>query len=207
MATTTHTISIRSNPAIQANTVSAKRVSKSRAYSACVVATATQALVDDRAARVAAAKAGLEQETLKLSDLVIQYGMTLAAAEAKHQVDVRTWFDLREATRKTILAELGRTYHTGIDNLVADRLKAEGHSDPYTKGTYYDILLTAWEVKKHTHAIEHYSKPVAAGDQLVVTWSRDAGLAQKALASHSEHYCKNGHYTLAVRTDITITTK
>lgn len=201
---TTHTVSIKANPALHHGTVSAKRVSRSRQYGACVVATVTQKFVLDRSAKLVADSDALLVATREFQAATAKHGMTLAEAQAKHDVDIKVWFDLCHAARQRIKAERGITYLSGLDKIAEAEVVAAGTPDPYAVGTYNDILNAHWEMKKLTASVERLSQPVEVGDQLVVTWCRDAGLAQRYIAGKDgRHYTEHG-YTLEVRTDITV---
>ena len=215
MTTTTHTISIQENIHVGNGTVSAKRVSKTRTYRACIVATATQKTVSDIALKLAAHEKQVAELTpAVLSALKANGYETEAAFEAAHLAAVQAWWQPRTEERKKISdaveAAEGKRFHflNAAETIRADAAtEARGFVNP-DGGIMGTLKKLVWELSKDRSSVAQIKKQnVQVGDQVVVTWARDAGLAQKALKSRDcKHYSDRG-YTLAVRTDITVVSK
>lgn len=213
--TTTHTIQINENPRIGNGTVSAKRVSTSRQYRACVVATATQKTVDDIALGLADhEKQEAEKTPAVMAALTAQGYESIEAVEAAYEVAAKAWHgpysEERQAIEKAVEQATGKRMHFATDE---ERRQAEaatearGFVNPY-RGTLATLTALVRSLRSTQHAIAVIKKQnVQVGDQVVVTWCRDAGLAQKALRSNDAGHYGARFYALAVRTDIELTVK
>jgi hypothetical protein len=214
MATTTHTIRINENPRIRANTVSAKRVSKSRMYEACVVATVTEQAVADRALKLADHEARVVELKPAL-DAVLKangYG-SVEAFEAAHTAAVQAWYGPRHEARMKRSnergAETGNRFYFLTDAEGAEveaALEATGLVNP-TAGVMNTLHQLVRTLRGHEQSIAtHKKQNVQVGDQIVVTWCRTAALAHSALKTNHKWYGPRG-FSLAVRTDIEIVSK
>jgi len=206
--TTTHTIRINSNPLLQnGRNVRATRVSKSRQYGACVVATATQKTVDD----IAIGLADHEAKVRELTPLVIAAqleagGISYKEAEAQHSALVHPWYTALFANEQKV------RNHAYLPLTVAQKEKAqamtiaEGVTDPYTGpvNAFIDLYRKLDSAQRSVAHIK--AQNVVVGQQLVVSWHRDAGMAQKAMGHNAKHYAAR-FYALTIRTDIETVSK
>jgi hypothetical protein len=214
MTTTTHTIKINENPRIRANTVSAKRVSKSRMYEACVVATATAEGVADIAIGLADHEAKVAELTTAVAAALTACGFKTAeefkAFEDQHGAP---WLRACLATEKAMrdakqAANGGRWSQLTLAEYAECDVKtaATGLVNPYG-GDYGALGKLIQSLRQHTYSVAHIKKQnVQVGDQLVVTWCRTAALADKAARTNAKWYGPRG-FVLTVRTDIEVTTK
>lgn len=211
MTTTTHTIKINENPRIRSGTVSAKRVSKSRMYDACVVATATQKAVADRALGLADHETHLAGLTPALESVLKANGYeSVESFEAAHKAANDAWYGPRHEARmkrsREREAETGKRMHFLTDAEGAEveaALEATGLVNPDTgmMGTIHKLVRA---LRGHQQAVAaHKRQNVQAGDQIVVTWCRTPALAEKALRTNAKYYGPRG-FDLAVRTDIEV---
>jgi hypothetical protein len=214
MATTTHTIRINENPHIRANTVSAKRVSKSRMYEACVVATATEKAVADRAIGLADHEARLADLKPALDAALKANGYcSLESFEAAYKAAVDAWYGPRHEARMKRSnergAETGNRFYFMTDAEGAEvdaALEATGLVNP-TTGVMDTLHQLVRNLRGHEQAIAtHKKQNVQVGDQIVVTWCRTAALAHSALRTNMKWYGPRG-FALTVRTDIEIVAK
>jgi hypothetical protein len=214
MTTTTHTISINENPRICNGTVSAKRVSKSRMYEACVVATVTEKTVADRAI-------GLADHERQVADLTPALEAALKANgyesvegfEAAHTAAVEAWYGPRHEARMKRsherATETSQRFYFLTDAEGAEveaALEVTGLVNPNAgiMGTLHKLVRA---LRGHQQAVAiHKKQNVQVGDQIVVTWCRTSDLAHKALRTNAKWYSPRG-FTLTVRTDITVVSK
>lgn len=211
MTTTTHTIQINENPRIRSGTVSAKRVSKSRMYEACVVATATEKAIEDRAIGLADHEAKLAELTPALESVLKANGYeSVEGFEAAHTAAIEAWYGPRHEARMKRAdergAETGKRLYFLTDAEGAEieaALEAAGLVNPYSgvMGTIYKLVRS---FHGHQSAVAaHKKQNVQVGDQIVVTWCRTSDLAHKALRTNAKYYGPRG-FALTVRTDIEI---
>lgn len=214
MTTTTHTISINENPRIRSGTVSAKRVSKSRMYDACVVATATEKTVADRALGQADHEKQVADLTPALESVLKANGYeSVESFEAAHKAASDAWYGPRHEARMKLSrereAETGKRMYflTDAEGIAVEAaLVASGLVNPY-EGVMGTIEKLVRSLRGHQQAIAiHKKQNVQVGDQIVVTWCRTPALADKALRTNNKYYGPRG-FALAVRTDITVTSK
>ena len=212
MTTTVHSIQINSNPLLQAGrNVRATRTSKSRTYGAVMVATATQRTVDLVAHDMAAAEAIVVELKPVVSALLASWGKTHEQVMAEHKAHVDAWFtplfaeerrlqDLEAGPRWRGLSEA--TKAQAIANV-----EATGIVDPY-KQTQHAYLEMARKLESAERSVANAkARNVIVGSQLVISWHKNISNARKAEGSRlAKHYQERG-YTLAIRTDIEVTTK
>lgn len=215
MTTTTHTISINENPRICNGTVSSKRVSKSRTYGACVVATATEKTVADIALGLADHEAQIAARTPALESVLNANGYeSVEGFEAAHKAALDAWYGPRHEARmkrsREREIETGKRMYFLTDAEGAEveaALEASGLVNPYG-AVMGPLAKLVSALKGHQYAVARIKKQnVQAGDQIVVTWCRDSGLAQKALGSRDVKHYTARFYTVAVRTDIEVKAK
>ncbi len=206
---TVHRIKIQENPHLVQGAVRAIRTSKSRVYGACVVGTATAKRVEDGVLTHADNLKAFAAVEILVSELVVKAGMTVEAAKAHHEAMTKPWFEALFANERAFINARKRSgqYYpltpTDREDVRAATV-AQGHVDPYT-GVVHELLEAAQRMRGLERAIEWHEKlNVKVGDQFVAAWSRDVGLAGKALASWVKHYGPKG-YTFEIRTDIEVT--
>lgn len=193
---------------IQLNNGTGTRTSTSRVYGACLVSTVTQQVVDLAEAELQALKAKVEELTPLVSVLRDELGMTVEEAEKVHDARTSPWFrawqDVEDEMREQMRATRGRFANlSNADRERARKIAVErGHADPYTLPEYR-LVEAAQKLNAAQKAIEGYRKPTV-GDQCVLAWSRDAGLAMKIMSSYRVRASQG--YTLTVRTDISTKT-
>jgi hypothetical protein len=138
---------------------------------------------------------------------------SIEAVEAAYDAAGKAWYSPFSEERHKIEAAVSAV--TGKMHFATDEerrqaeaaTEARGFVNPYS-GTLAMLMKLVRQLKGHTQAVARIKKQnVQVGDQVVVTWCRDAGLAQKALRSHDAGHYAARFYSLAVRTDITVTSK
>lgn len=208
MTTTTHRIAINENPRLQCSThVRSTRVSKSRQYGACVVATATLRTIQMKASSLIEHEDAIERlRPLVAAAQVSIGGLSHDEASAAHEVLAQAWFKplfANEAKLRSPRPSYGLS--EAQKARAVEMTVAEGFTDPY-KTPIYDFLQAVRELKAHEYRARFIREQnLKAGEQMVLSWHRDAAMAHKGLASQT-FYMEQG-YSLAVRTDIEITTK
>lgn len=207
--TTTHTIHLNLNPLLQAGrNVRATRTSKSRKYGACLVATVTASTVERIAQSLIEHEATVAELTPVLEGLLAAWGLkSYAEVEAIHEARTKPWFDVLFPAERAYREARGRS-HVGLSDrereAVKAQLVAQGHVDPYAQKEHA-FLEMARKLRGALKSIAHIKEQnLTVGQQMVLSWHRDADMAQKALGS-AQHYRERG-YAVEVRTDIEVTT-
>ncbi len=205
---TTHRIVINENPRLQCSThVRAQRVSKTRQYSACVVATATARTIELKVTDLANHEAEIERIRPLLADAQAAIGgLTVEEAEKAHEVLAQAWFKPLFANEAKLRSPRPSYGLSDAQRAKAvEMTEAEGFTNPYTQPVHAFLELVR-NLKGHESRARYIREQnLKAGEQMVLSWHRDASMAQKGLASQT-HYMARG-YELAIRTDIEVTTK
>jgi hypothetical protein len=209
--TTIHSISINTNPLLQAGrNVRATRTSKSRQYKACIVATATAKTIERVTAAWVEHESTVATLTPVLEGLLAAWGLTShAEVEAIHQARTKPWFDLVFPAERAARQAKGQFANLNDADRAAvkARLVAQGHVDPYEQKEHA-FLEMARKLKAAMHAIAHIkAQNLMVGQQLVLSWHKDISNAQKALGAHDAGHYRSHYYALEIRTDIEVTTK
>ncbi len=214
--TTTHTVRINSNPLLRnGRNVRATRVSKTRQYAACIVATATQKTVDDIAVGLADHEAKIESLTPVVQALLEQGGYeSVQAFKAAHDAACKPWHQalydeegaLREAAKAANRGNYRQLTHAEYAQAKTN-LEARGLLNPWTglMGSTYENVRHLEMAQFSANRIKEQS--IVVGQQLVVSWHRDAGLAQKAMNSRDVGHYTARFYTVEIRTDIETVSK
>lgn len=197
-----HTIQIAEEKK-SGSTVSSTRKSENRRYTACIVATTTEATIawyESALENAAAKKAGAEARIALLTE---KLGMTVEAAKAKMDEMSTAWFKAF-FDAKTELR--GGTYKHVTDAEGEALARKNGAVNPYKNedGSKSDLALLN-QAAHDLHAANHNLKVVTPklGSQAVLSWHHTVALAHKAMASH-DHIARRGD-KLEVRTDIEVT--
>lgn len=199
---TTHCIVINENPRL--DSPNAVRVSSTRQYGACVVATVTAQTIAWVEAQVAEHEAEVKR-LQPLVDAALQAigGISYAEAKAAHKLLESPWWPALFLNEKQLM----RSGHCGLSNAqkaeAVRRTVAQGLTNPYDHPlwTYLQLIHS---LDNHTARAARYRwQEVKEGQQLVLGWHRDEAMAQKGLGRH-KWYVSMG-YALTVRTDIEIT--
>jgi hypothetical protein len=206
--TTHHSITLKENALLQhSRNVRSTRVSKTRQYGACVVATVTARTVEKAVSRLLEHEA----EIKRLRPLVeaaqkAAGGISVDEANVAHNALTNIWYTpLFE--NEALLRKPRPSY--GLSDAQRDQAiemtEAQGFQNPY-KTPAWTFLELERELRSHElRAKRLKDQNVQAGQQMVLSWHRDAGLAQKRVAQQS-HYIAEG-YALEIRTDIEVTSK
>lgn len=207
--TTTHRIAINENPRLQCSThVRAQRVSKTRCYGACVVATATARTIELAVTDLAHHEAEIERLRLLVASThaAALGGLSFEDAEKAHEKLTRAWFKPLLTNEDKLRAPRPSYGLSDAQRARAiEMTEAEGFINPYTQ-PFWTFLEHTRILKGHEYRARYIREQnLQAGQQMVLSWHRDAALAQKGIASQT-HYIARG-FELTVRTDIEITTK
>ncbi len=206
MTTLIHTVSIQENPHLRNGTVSARRESKTRQYLACLVATVTQKVVDDRLQAIETIKTKQAKDQALLEELTARLGLTVEEAKVQHDKAADVWMEAFHTAREKLWAEeQGKPHRPGFNQRLDAIVKAQGYQDPY-KTDVYAIVNAAFRLRNYPASIKALSRPIAVGDQMVLSWHSTAAQASKALNTVSKHYSDRG-YEITIRTDIEIVSK
>ena len=208
MAKLVHTVSVSDG---KGGTRIEKRVSESRAYTACVVATVTEATIQRNGERCVAAGKSYEETTAKLNELMAALGMTVEQATAQHEADSARWYDKTDGVFPTfdklrMAAGKPHAHITQFEKAIKADLVARGLSDPYDTAGAFGIVEAHQDATRLARALAGWKTPVL-GSQCVLSWHSTPALASKATGSREASSYRESFYALSVRTDITVTEK
>lgn len=209
---TVHSIKINQNPKLQAGrNVRATRTSKSRKYSACLVATVTLRTVERVADALIEHERTVAELTPVLEGLLASWGLkSHAEVEAIHDAATKPWYDVLFKAERAYREARGQSY-VGLSDrereAVRASLVAQGHVDPYAQKEH-TFLELARKLKTAMHSVAHIKEQnLQVGQQFVVSWHKDMANALKAMASASTGYYRERSYSVEVRTDIETVSK
>lgn len=188
------------------NTVSSTRKSENRRYTACIVATTTEATIayhEAERAKGVMMKADAEARIARLSE---KLGMTAEEADKKLSALGSAWNKARWAAQDAIRAERNQPYGHVTDAEGEARAKKNGAVNPYynedgSKSDLYFLAMAGHDLRSAEYMIERNAAP-ALGSEAVLSWHHSVALADKAMASHA-HVAKRGD-KLTIRTDIEV---
>lgn len=200
-----HTIQIASEKS-SGSTVSSTRKSETRRYTACIVATTTEATIMhfEQVREKAMAKKAQAEKVIEL--LTAKLGMTVEEARAKLDTTASAWHKAFFAAKDEIRAKRGQQYGHVTDAEGAAWAKKNGAVNPYENefGGKSELLLLSEAAHDLFSAERTIGNPIPSlGSEAVLSWHHSVPLAEKALASH-DHVARQGD-KLTVRTDITVT--
>lgn len=202
----THTIELKNERRLS-GTVNAKRVSTSRIYRACIVATTTDKVVETIKVGQEDQRIALARDEANLAGLCAQQGLTFEQAKAKVEaLKITQATPEMQAARKAIRDEYPDfTARFQARDEIRDRMKAAGCHDHFDDDAQQIVSLQEavcrsrqWQAGFETPAI---------GSQGVVTWCGTVELAQKALNSKHLKNMRRRGYELTIRTDIDVVSK
>lgn len=203
-----HTIKINAERRIN-GTVSAQRVSETRTYAACVVATVTETTIAKMTAEFEQLKADIVTLEAELQALEAKLGLTADQAVARYEVlrAERNTPEM-EAARKAIRERFNDgTYMYVFNNreaIVAAQV-AEGCADVWNEPVA-EIIYVASKLESRRQTVAAGIKLPEVGAQSVISWSSTPALAAKDLKSHlrpGKRLFSLG-YAFEVRTDIKV---
>lgn len=167
------------------------RKSQTRAYEACLVATVTEAVMENLRAKVRECEAAVPEAEAKLAALLAERGTTVEAAKAAHKEESdnaggtgKGWFTVKWEEQDAIQKERG--YVPGSDTLAEQRLAAKGIKNPYRPEGPFGVVSAATDVEMARKNLTWAREKLAAatvGDQSVVSWHMTLGNAMKALGT------------------------
>lgn len=212
--TTIHSIRINTNPLLQnGRNVRATRTSKSRQYGACLVGTVSVAVVERVAQELVNHEAKIAELQPVVENLLATWGKTLQEVEAIHEAAKTPWYTALFAA-EAAYRDARRGRQGGFYSLTpADReaikaqIIAQGAVDPYAQKESTFLLVQRQLETAQYGAARIKAQNLTAGQQLVISWHRDAGLARQAMGSGNAQWYVSKGYTLEIRTDIEVTTK
>lgn len=207
MAKLVHTVSVSDG---KGGTHIEKRTSESRAYTACVVVTVTEATVRISQEGCVSASKSYEEWTAKLNERMAALGMTVEQAKAQHEAESARWYDSKEGvfpTFEKLQVAAGRRGHISqFDAAIKKDMLARGFVDPYDKAGANGIVEANWEATRLAHNLANWRTPVL-GAQHVISWHSTPALAHSATSSRDANSYRKAGYAVSVRTDITVTEK
>ncbi len=202
----THTIELKNERRLS-GTVNAKRVSTSRIYRACIVATTTEKVIEGIRAGQEDQRIALARDEANLAGLCAQQGLTFEQAKAKvAALKVTQSTPEMMAARKAIRDEypdFTARFHARAE--IQARMKAAGCHEYYDDDAQQIVSLTEAVCRSRQHQAG-FETPIL-GSQGVVTWCGSVELAQKALNGKQLKNMRRRGYDLAIRTDIEVVSK
>lgn len=208
MAKLVHTVAVSDG---KGGTRIEKRVSESRAYTACVVVTVTETTIRLNGERCIAAGKSYEEWTAKLNERMAALGMTVEQACAQHDADSARWYDKTEGSFATfdklrMAAGKPHAHITQFEKAIKRDMIARGFADPYDTNGAYGIREAHFEATRLARILADWKAPLL-GSQRVISWHSTPALASKAMGSREASTYRESCYALSVRTDITVTEK
>lgn len=188
-----------------------KRVSESRAYTACVVATVTEATIRLNGERCVAAGKSYEEWTAKLNEQMAALGMTVEQATAQHKADTDRWYNKTDGMFVTFhklsaAAGMPTAHITQFDAAIKKNMVARGFVYPYDTAGAFGIVEAHQEATRLARVLAAWKTPLL-GSQHVLSWHGTHSLASKATGSREASSYHTSCYALSIRTDITVTEK
>lgn len=215
-----HTIEINETKAHRSGVVKATRKSATRRYGACLVATATEGTITKHREILKRYEAKAREAEAALKDAEAAHCMTVAAARAQFKSEDEreggSWFARLFAERDLVRDAAAKRagvnpddwrwrfdQRDAIERQAVANLAARGEPDPYRKGGPHDVISAAQAAKSAARTVTGFRMP-ALGDEVVISWHRDAGLASKSAGSRTAGYYTERGWRVSVRTDIEI---
>lgn len=212
--TTIHSILINSNPLLQSGrNVRATRTSKSRTYGACLVGTVSVSTVERIAQELIEHEAKIAELTPVVESLLASLGKTVEEIGDIHREASKPWFEALFAAERAFRDARKGSKWDFYSLKDADReackaqIIAAGFVDPYAQKEHNFLELHRQLETAQRGAAHIKEQNLTVGQQLVLSWHRDAGLAQSALGSGNAQWYVSKGYSVEIRTDIEVTTK
>lgn len=182
------------------------RSSKTRAYQACLVCTASERMVTLYAARLLKAQQELVLKEQELEQAIAIYGSVETCKETVKR-EGESHYPASDPITKEVMATsrlYGEALHKRVEQVMSERGLPP---NPYRPNSSYTVVNLAQVVDGLKSQVEAYSADPGVGSQFVLSWHLSVANARTASSGQMARHYMNEGWDVQLRQDFEVSDK